>query len=91
MTANAGHDMEYVIGKSFSQFQHEQQLPELESRLKAVEAGARCCLGTWVCIGLTRSSCQRAGSRRWKRVAAAHSACLTNHPIIFLRMQRRPK
>ena len=47
----AGHDMEYVISKSFSQFQHEQQLPELESRLKAVEAGRRllaypppCCL-----------------------------------------------
>ena len=31
--------MEYVISKSFSQFQHEQQLPELESRLKAAEAG----------------------------------------------------
>ncbi|KAI7838418.1 hypothetical protein COHA_007790 [Chlorella ohadii] len=36
----SGYDMEYVISKSFSQFQHEQQLPELESRLKAAEAEA---------------------------------------------------
>ncbi|EFN51423.1 hypothetical protein CHLNCDRAFT_28067, partial [Chlorella variabilis] len=32
------YDMEYVIGKSFSQFQHERQLPQLESRLKAIES-----------------------------------------------------
>ncbi|KAL4452733.1 hypothetical protein ABPG75_008395 [Micractinium tetrahymenae] len=36
----SGADMEYVISKSFSQFQHEQQLPQLESRLKAVESEA---------------------------------------------------
>ncbi|PRW61094.1 superkiller viralicidic activity 2-like 2 isoform A [Chlorella sorokiniana] len=36
----SGHNMEYVISKSFSQFQHEQQLPELESRLRAAEAEA---------------------------------------------------
>lgn len=52
--------MEYVISKSFSQFQHEQQLPELESRLKAVEAGRRlvaypppCCLA----VGLAGREC----------------------------------
>lgn len=33
--------MEYVISKSFSQFQHEHELPQLQSRLQAVEAGAR--------------------------------------------------
>ena len=31
--------MEYVISKSFTQFQHEQQLPQLESRLRAVKSG----------------------------------------------------
>lgn len=33
----AGASMEYVISHSFSQFQHEKQLPQMESRLKALE------------------------------------------------------
>lgn len=35
-----GWDMEYVIAHSFSQFQHERQLPQLTSRLRAVTADA---------------------------------------------------
>lgn len=31
--------MEYVISHSFSQFQHERELPQLESRLQALEVG----------------------------------------------------
>ncbi len=31
--------MEYVIAHSFSQFQHERQLPQMTSRLKALEVG----------------------------------------------------
>ncbi|GAB4813622.1 hypothetical protein N2152v2_000668 [Parachlorella kessleri] len=35
-----GANMEYVIAHSFSQFQHERQLPQMTSRLKALEAEA---------------------------------------------------
>ena len=32
-----GQNIEYVISHSFSQFQHERELPELEARLEAIE------------------------------------------------------
>ena len=46
--AAAGANMEYVIAHSFSQFQHEKQLPQMTSRLKALEVGLavqRCSAG----------------------------------------------
>lgn len=58
----AGYDMEYVISKSFSQFQHEQQLPELESRLKAAEAGACLLLGFWQAVGPLLCVCWQAAA-----------------------------
>lgn len=36
----AGNDMEYVISHSFSQFQHENQLPQLEAKLMSLTAEA---------------------------------------------------
>lgn len=66
-----GQNIEYVIAKSFSQFQHEQQLPQLESRLRATEAGT------------PESWSQRLAGAGWRRDAplaagrpAARTPCL---------------
>lgn len=69
--------MEYVISKSFSQFQHEQQLPQLQSRLKAVEAGGRpgmlCVYVFSVC--LCPACWLRAAAPCWLRAAASWRPC----------------
>eukprot|EP00891_Asterochloris_glomerata_P002642 jgi/Astpho2/2642/fgenesh1_pm.00049_%23_6_t len=36
----SGHDMEYVIKRSFSQFQHEQQVPKLQEELEGLQKQA---------------------------------------------------